>query len=238
MSKKSMSFYNQYKKVNLHGTLNLAQQAAISGVKRFIFISSIKVNGEKTNLDQPFTEQDKPKPTDSYGLSKWKAEKGLQKISKQYGMEFVIIRPTLIYGPGVKGNFQKIISLVKTGIPLPLGAIHNKRSFIAIDNLIDLIIVCLKHPAASNQIFLAADGEDLSTTQLIKELANVASKRLFLIPLPIFILKMFALILGKKIIIDRLIQSLQVDISKSQNLLNWRPKKSLSEGLRLCFQKN
>ncbi|MDA9816928.1 NAD-dependent epimerase/dehydratase family protein [Alphaproteobacteria bacterium] len=235
MDNKTVTSYNEYKKVNLDGTLRLAQQASISGVKRFIFISTIKVNGEKTKKNKPFTELDKPNPVDGYSLSKWEAEKKLIEISTKSGMEFVIIRPSLIYGPGVKGNFGKIISLIKRGLPLPLGAINNKRSFIAIDNLIDLITVCIKHPKASNQLFLAADGKDLSTSQLIKELAMSANKNLFLIPIPVIFLKFIASILRKKTVIDRLNESLQVDISKSKNLLNWTPPISIEKGLFLCF---
>ena len=237
MSKETSTSIEEYKKVNVNGTLNLAEQAAISGVKRFIFISSIKVNGEKTILGKPFTENDKPQPIDAYSISKWTAERGLQKISKKTGMEIVIIRPSLIYGPGVKGNFKKIVSLVKTRLPTPLGAINNKRSFIAIDNLIDLIIICIHHPSASNEIFLAADGEDLSISQLIRKIAKATNKTPILIPVPIFLLKIFALILRKEKVINRLLESLQVDISKSQNLLNWKPPISINEGLDLYFKK-
>ena len=238
MGKETITSFNEYQKVNFHGTLNLASQAAMSGVKRFIFISSVKVNGEKTNIDKPFTELDKPNPIDGYSFSKWEAEKCLEKISKKSGMEFVIIRPALIYGPEVKGNFKNIIDLIKKGIPLPLGKINNKRSFIAIDNLIDLIVVCIRHPRASNQVFLAADGHDLSTSELIRKLTSLADRRLFLIPIPIILLKIIALFFRKKSMVDRLTQSLQVDISKSETLLNWKPPVSINEGLRLCFSKS
>lgn len=237
MTRETAKSFAEYNKVNVDGTLNLAEQAAILGVKRFIFISSIKVNGEKTNLDLPFTEQDKPKPKDIYGISKWEAEKGLQEISKKTNMEIVIIRPPLIYGSEVKGNFKKIINLVKTGIPLPLGKINNKRSFVAVDNLVDIITVCLEHPAASNEVFLVSDGEDISTTELLKKIAKTLDKKSMLITLPIFCLKIPALILGKREMVDRLIGSLQIDISKSQDLLNWNPPISMDEGLRLCFIK-
>ena len=148
----------EYRKVNLDGTLNLARQSAAAGVKRFIFVSSIKVNGEQTSPGQPFQPENETKPFDPYGISKWEAEQGLQQIAAETGMEVVIIRPPLIYGPGVKGNFANLIKLVRKGLPLPLGAIHNRRSMIALDNLVDLIITCIDHPNAANQVFLASDG--------------------------------------------------------------------------------
>ena len=158
----------EYRRVNVDGTLNLARQAAAAGVKRFIFISSIKVNGEQTPLGQPFTADDRPVPEDAYGISKWEAEQSLQQLAAKTGMELVVIRPPLVYGPGVKGNFASMIKLVAKGLPLPFGAIHNQRSLVAIDNLVDMIITCIVHPAAANQVFLAGDGHDLSTTELLR----------------------------------------------------------------------
>ena len=228
----------EYRLVNVEGTLNLARQAANASVKRFIFISSIKVNGEKTSLGQPFTADDMPAPEDAYGISKWEAEQGLTKIASETGMEIVIIRPPLVYGPGVKGNFASIIKLVEKDIPLPLGAIHNQRSLVALDNLVDLIITCIDHPAAANQVFLAGDGQDLSTTELLQGVAKAASKSSRLIPIPSSLLMFAATLLGKKAVAQRLLGSLQVDISKARYLLGWEPPISVEEGLRRCFSKD
>ena len=227
----------EYRKVNVDGTLNLARQAAEAGVKRFIFISSIKVNGEQTVLEQRFTEDGVPAPKDAYGISKWEAEQGLQKLAAETGMEVVIIRPPLIYGPGVKGNFASMIRLVEKGLPLPLGSVRNKRSLVAVDNLVDLIITCIEHPAAANQVFLAGDGQDLSTTELLRGVAKAAGKSSRLISVPAVLLKLAATVLGKKDVADRLLGSLQVDISKAQTLLDWRPPVSVEEGLTRCIQK-
>ncbi len=166
----------EYRRVNVAGTLNLARQAVAAGAKRFIFISSIKVNGEGTTLGKPYRADDLSKPVDPYGISKMEAEQGLQQIAMETGMEVVSIRPPLVYGPGVKANFQAMIRWVNMGIPLPLGAIHNKRSLVALDNLADLIVTCIDHPAAANQTFLAGDGEDLSTTELLQRMAKAMGK--------------------------------------------------------------
>jgi nucleoside-diphosphate-sugar epimerase len=221
----------EYRKVNLEGTLNLARQAAQAGVKRFIFISSIKVNGEQTPLGKPFTPEDTPAPEDPYGISKYEAEQGLQQLAQETGMEVVIIRPPLVYGPGVKGNFASMVRLVEKGIPLPLGAIHNKRSLVALDNLVDLIITCIDHPAAANQVFLAGDGEDLSTTELLRGVANAMGKPARLIPVPAGVLMLGATVLGKKAMAQRLLGSLQVDISKAREVLGWEPVVSVETAL-------
>ena len=225
----------EYRKVNLDGTLNLARQSAAAGVKRFIFVSSIKVNGEQTSPGQPFQPENETKPFDPYGISKWEAEQGLQQIAAETGMEVVIIRPPLIYGPGVKGNFANLIKLVRKGLPLPLGAIHNRRSMIALDNLVDLIITCIDHPNAANQVFLASDGLDLSTTELLRGLAQAMGRSSRLLPIPGAVLMLAASTLGKKPVADRLLGSLQVDISQTQDLLSWTPPISVAEGLRRCF---
>ena len=225
----------EYRKVNVEGTLNLARQAAVAGVKRFIFISSIKVNGEQTPLGKSFTAEDTPAPEDAYGISKWEAEQGLQQLAAETGMEVVIIRPPLVYGPSVKGNFASMIKLVEKGLPLPLGAIHNRRSLVALDNLVDLIISCIDHPAAANQVFLAGDGEDVSTTQLLRGVANAAGKPCRLLPVPAGLLQLGATALGKKAMAQRLLGSLQVDISKARELLGWTPPLSVEQGLKRCF---
>lgn len=225
----------EYRKVNVEGTLNLARQAAKAGVSRFIYISSIKVNGEQTPLGNPFTAEDEPAPEDPYGISKLEAENGLHEIASETGMEVVVIRPPLVYGPGVKGNFASMINLVEKGLPLPLGAIHNKRSLVALDNLVDLIITCIDHPAAANQVFLAGDGQDVSTTELLRGVGQAMGRPARLIPVPAGMLMFGAGLLGKKAVAQRLLGSLQVDISKARNLLGWEPPLSVEEGLRRCF---
>ena len=226
----------EYRRVNVDGTLNLARQAVAAGVKRFIFISSIKVNGEQTPLGHTFTADDVAAPEDAYGMSKLEAEQGLQQLASETGMEVVIIRPPLVYGPGVKGNFASMIKLVEKGLPLPLGAVHNQRSLVALDNLVDLIITCIDHPAAANQVFLAGDGQDLSTTELLRGVAGAMGKPSRLIQVPPSFLMLGATLLGKKAVAQRLLGSLQVDISKACSLLGWEPPISVEEGLRRCFQ--
>ena len=221
-----------FRAVNVQGTLNLARQAAAAGVKRFVFVSSVKVNGEITEMDQPFTANDEPAPIDPYGVSKMEAEQGLRKIAAETGMEVVIIRPPLVYGPGVRANFQTMMRWLARGVPLPLGAIHNRRSMVALDNLVDLIVTCIDHPAAANQTFLVSDGEDLSTTQLLQRLGRALGKPARLIPVPSMFLKVGAALLGKPAIAQRLCGSLQVDISKTQQLLGWVPPLSVDEGLK------
>lgn len=226
----------EYRRVNVDGTLNLARQAADAGIKRFIFISSIKVNGEQTPLGKPYTAEEASAPEDAYGISKWEAEQALQQLAEETGMEVVIIRPPLVYGPGVKGNFANMINLVKKGLPLPLGAIHNQRSLVAVDNLVDLIIACIDHPAAANQTFLAGDGEDVSTTELLQGVGKAMGKPARLIPVPAGMLMFGASLLGKKAIAERLLGSLQVDISKAQRLLGWQPPLTFEQGLNRCFE--
>jgi len=228
----------EYRRVNVDGTLNLARQAAEAGVRRFIFISSIKVNGEQTLIGKPFTAEDIPAPEDAYGISKYEAEQGLLQIAADSGLEVVIIRPPLVYGPGVKGNFSSMMQVVKKGFPLPLGAINNMRSLVALDNLVDLIITCINHPAAANQVFLAGDGEDLSTTELLRGVAKAAGVSSRLIPVPVSVLRFVASLLGKKEVSQRLLGSLQVDISKTRDLLGWTPPLSVEEGLRHCLVDN
>ena len=225
----------EFRKVNVEGTLNLARQAAEAGVKRFVFISSIKVNGEGTEFGKPYTADDAPAPVDPYGISKLEAEQGLLGLASETGMEITIIRPVLVYGPGVKGNFASMINLVEKGIPLPLGAIHNQRSLVGIDNLVDLIIRCIDHPAAANQVFLAADGEDLSTTELLRIVAKAIERPSRLIPVPAPVLQFGATLLGRKAMAQRLLGSLQVDILKTRELLDWTPPVSVDEGLKRCF---
>ena len=231
MNETAIDALSAYRKVNVEGTLNLAKQAAKADVKRFIFISSIKVNGEHSDLDKPFTEEDVANPQDAYSLSKYEAEQGLLLIAEQTGMEVVIIRPPLIYGPGVKANFASMLHFVKRGIPLTFGFINNKRSVVYLGNLISLIIRCIDHPEAANQVFLVSDGEDLSTTQLLTGCAKALGVKARLLPVPQKIIEFFANLLGKQDMAQRLCGNLQVDISKARHLLNWTPPVSVADGL-------
>ncbi len=224
----------EFRKVNVDGTLNLAAQAAKAGVKRFIYISSIKVNGESTELDKPFTEQDAANHQDTYAISKHEAEQGILLIAQQTGMDVVIIRPPLVYGPGVKANFANMLKAVKRGFPLPLGAIYNKRSFVYVGNLVSLIVCCIDHPSASNQVFLVSDGQDLSTTKLLQECAVALGVKPRLLPIPQNLIKRCATILGKQSVVQRLCGNLQVDISKAYNLLGWKPPVTVADGLKAC----
>ena len=214
----------EFKKVNTYGTLNLAQQAADAGVERFIFISSIKVNGESTELGLPFKPDDEYIPVDPYGLSKYEAETGLRKISMKTGMEVVIIRPPLVYGPGVRANFASMMKWINKGFPLPLGGINeNKRSLVSIDNLVDLIITCIDHPNAANQTFLVSDDDDLSTTQLLVNMATALDVPNRLLPIPSSWFVLAAKLIGKPAVSQRLCGSLQVDITKNKEILDWKP---------------
>jgi nucleoside-diphosphate-sugar epimerase len=221
-----------FRQINTQGTLNLARQAAAAGVKRFVFISSVKVNGESTQPGQPFTESDATNPQDAYGVSKQEAEQGLRTIAAQTGMEVVIIRPPLVYGPGVKANFAALMRAVQRGWPLPLGAIHNQRSLVALDNLVDFIMTCCTHVQAANQTFLVSDGQDLSTTQLVRGMARAAGVPARLLPVPVWALHAGARLFGKGNAVQRLCGNLQVDISKARQLLGWTPPVSVDEGLR------
>ena len=220
-----------FREMNVKGTACLAGQLVDNGVKRFVFISSIKVNGETTS-GHPFTADDTPAPKDPYGISKWETEQVLQRIAEKTGLEVVIIRPPLVYGPGVRANFLRLMQAVKRGMPLPLGAINNRRSLVALDNLMDLIDTCLNHPAARNQTFLVSDGSDLSTTELIKNMAAALGRPTRLIPVPESLLRVVAKLLGKTSIAQRLCSSLQVDINKTRDMLGWSPPVTGEEALR------
>ena len=217
---------------------NLARQAAASGVKRFVFISSIKVNGEATLPGRPFTEQDAAAPQDAYSISKMEAEQGLRQIAAQTGMELVIVRSPLVYGPGVRANFAALMRAVERGVPLPLGSIDNRRSLVALDNLIDFIVTCIHHPAAAHQSFLVSDGEDLSTPELIRRMARAVGRPARLLPVPLWVLRAGALVLGKQDKLQRLCGNLQLDISKARGLLGWQPPVTVEEGLRRALADN
>jgi len=224
----------EFRKVNFDGSLSLARSAVKAGVKRFIFLSSIGVNGNN-NL-YPYTETDVPSPQGFYALSKWEAEVGLREIAKQTGLELVIIRPTLVYGEGAPGNIARLVKLIKCPIPLPLGAVNNRRSFIGVDNLISLIVVCLDHPAAANELFLAADSEDVSTTKLLRLLSSGLDKSVCLLPIPVSFLKIGFYLTGKRDVAISLLGSLRVDISKARKTLNWYPSLSLEDGLKKVIE--
>ena len=221
-----------FRAVNVQGTLNLARQAAAAGVRRFVFISSVKVNGEHTLPGHLFGADDEPLPVDAYGISKMEAESGLRELAAKTGMEVVIIRPPLVYGPGVKANFAALMRAVQRGWPLPLGAIHNRRSLVAVDNLVDFILTCAALPEAANQTFLVSDGHDLSTTELVRGLAHAARVPARLLPVPVWALRAGAALFGKRDAVERLCSNLQVDISKARRLLDWAPPVSVEEGLR------
>lgn len=232
MNESSADPMSAFRAVNVDATLNLASQAASAGVRRFIFISSIKVNGEGTVEGKPYSASDTPAPADAYGISKLEAEVGLRALAERTGLEVTIIRPVLVYGPGVKANFYRMMGWLNRGIPLPLGAIYNKRSLVALDNLVDLIVTCVDSPGAANQTFLVSDGEDLSTTELLQRTGVALGKPARLLPIPGSSLEVGAALLGKREVAQRLCGSLQVDISKTREILGWRPPVSIDEALR------
>ncbi|MCJ8205253.1 SDR family oxidoreductase [Pseudomonas sp. RGM2987] len=221
-----------FRQINVQATENLARHAASCGVKRFIFISSIKVNGEQTSPGAPFTADDSPAPVDPYGVSKLEAELALMEIGRETGMEIVIIRPPLIYGDGVKANFLVMLKWLNKGVPLPFGAVTNLRSLVSMENLVDLIIVCIDHPGAAGQIFLVSDNEDISTTRLLRELSIGLDKKARLLPVPQRLLLGIGRVLRKEASIGRLCNSLQVDISKTCERLNWKPRIDAASALR------
>lgn len=221
-----------FRRVNAQATLELARQAVQAGVKRFVFLSSVKVNGELTPPGRAFTPDDEPAPEDAYGISKLEAEKALRDVCSETGMEFVVIRPPLVYGPGVRGNFQAMVRAIRRGIPLPLGAVNNRRSLVALDNLVDLILVCLAHPAAANQVFMAADGEVVSSSDLLRKIAAAYGVPARLLPVPAGLLRLCATVLGKRAAADRLLGSLAVDASKTRDMLGWTPVVSMDEQLK------
>ena len=220
-----------FRRVNVEGTLRLARQAADSGVRRFLFVSSVGVNGNAS--ERPFTERDVPAPQEPYAVSKYEAEQGLWKLAAETGMEVVVIRPPLVYGPGAPGNFGSLLRWVNKGVPLPLGAVtQNRRSLVALDNLVDLIVTCLDHPAAAGETFLVADGEDVSTAGLLRKVGDALERPARLVPVPVWLLRAGAAALGKREMARRLLGSLQVDASKAREVLGWAPPVSLDDGLR------
>ena len=222
----------EFRRVNVAGSLNLARQAIAAGVKRFVYLSSIKVNGEGTVPGKPYTADDKPQPQDPYGISKAEAEQALRGLAEASPMELVIIRPPLVYGPGVKANFLSMMRWLWRGVPLPFSMTRNKRSFVALDNLVDLIVTCMESPAAANQTFLVSDGDDLSTSELLQAMGEALGKPVRLFPIPIWLLTTMAAAIGKPAIAQRLFGSLQVDITKTCTMLDWSPPRSVSTALK------
>lgn len=220
-----------YTDVNLTLTTKLAEQAKIHGVKTFIFISTIKVNGEETG-DTPFTADDIPRPTDDYGISKNLAEKEILKLHQPGVFNVVIIRPCLVYGYGVKANFKSLIGFVEKGLPLPFGLVNNRRSLVSVDNLIDLIFTCSTNSKAAGQIFLVSDDKDLSLPELIQTIAQSMHKKILMLPIPLSILKAGLTLIGKKDLAHRLFSNLQVDITKTKRQLNWAPPYTMEQSLQ------
>ena len=221
-----------YRQVNVLGTINLARKAAQAGVRRFVFLSSVKVNGESTIIGNPFTPFDIPAPSEPYGISKLEAEQSLTALAAETGMEVVIVRPPLVYGPGAKANFAALLRAVQRGWPLPFGCVHNQRSFLALENLVDFISTCATHPAAANHTFLVSDGQDLSTIELVRGIAKATGVSARLLPVPVWALRAGGVLLGKGNMVQRLCCNLQVDISNARNLLGWVPPVSVEDGLR------
>ena len=232
MARPTLASQSDYQRINVEGTVRLAQQAAQLGVRRFIFVSSIKVNGEKTPKERGFTVTDAAAPTDDYGRSKLDCERALLEISNTHSMEIVVVRPPLLYGPGVRGNFQSLLKLVASGVPLPLKSIDNRRSFMAIDNLVDLLITCINHPHAANRVFLVSDGQDLSTPDLVLRIGVAMGLSVKIFSVPPWMLSICSVALGKPGVAQRMCESLQVDMTTTQQVLGWNPPINLEEGLR------
>lgn len=236
MNETSTSPLDAYRQTNVQGTLNLAKKAVQSGVKRFIYLSSIKVNGEETR-ETPFKPDDLFKSNDPYGVSKYEAEQELLELAKNAKLEVVIIRPVLIYGPHVKANFKNMINLANKKIPLPIGCLDNKRSIVSVYNLADLIEVCLTHANAKNEIFLVSDQDDISVKQLFEKLAHYQNNKLMILPIPKKLISLLATLVGKGAMASRLCSELVVDTSKNTALLDWRAPYSVDDSLARIFNK-
>ncbi len=226
----------EFRSVNVAGTERLARQAAQSGVRRLVFVSSVKVNGERTESGECFSETDPPCPEDAYGISKWEAEQALHRVARETGLEVVVVRPPLVYGPGVKGNFATMLKVLRQGIPLPLASVRNRRSLIFVDNLVDALICCAAHPAAAMQTYLVSDGEDLSTPELLRRLGHAAGMPVRLFPCPAGLLRFAGKLAGKAGAVDRLLGSLQVDSGKIRRELGWSPPCPVELGLKATIE--
>lgn len=224
-----------YHTINTLGTERLATQAVAAGVRRFVYVSTIKVNGEET-YDKPFSERDRVHPSDLYANSKWEAEQALMRVSRATGLEVVIARPPLVYGPGVKGNVLSLMRLIYKGVPLPVGACHNQRSLLGLGNFVDFLVTCVDHPAAAGETFVLSDGEDLSTPDLIRRLAAAMDRPARLLSIPPVIFRLAARMIGRPSIYQRLCGSLQVDSGHARRLLGWTPPQSVDAGLAVTAQ--
>lgn len=222
---------SEFRRTNVDGSVNLARQAAASGVRRLVFLSSVKVNGEHTDGRLPFSEEGVASPEDAYGISKHEAELGLRQVSSETDLEVVIIRPPLVYGPGVKGNFRNLLRVADTVLPLPFGAIHNRRSMVYLGNLVDFTLKAAEHPLAANQTFLISDGEDLSTTELFQLARRGLGRPSRLIPVPPSLFRVLGKLARKNDVVGRLLGSLQVDSTKAHQLLRWTAPFSSKYGL-------
>ena len=232
MRESAINPLEEFRRVNVQGTEHLARSAAASGVKRFVYVSSIKVNGEETLGGKSYAERDLPMPQDAYGVSKWEAEQALHRVAEETGLELVIVRPPLVYGAGVKGNFAQLLSVLACGIPLPLASIKNHRDLIYVGNLVDALIACATHSNAAGQTYMVSDGERVSTPDLIRNLANALGKSNLVFPFPISVMRFCAGLLGKSAALDRLTQSLQIDSSKIRKELGWQPPYTMQQGLQ------
>ncbi|HEY6093506.1 MAG TPA: SDR family oxidoreductase [Gallionellaceae bacterium] len=221
-----------FRQVNVQGTARLAQAAAAAGVRRLVYVSSIKVNGEETVGERRYDEYDVPAPQDPYGISKWEAEQALHRVAQETGLEMVIVRPPLVYGPGVKGNFAQMLRAVARGWPLPLASVVNQRDLLYLGNLVDALILCASHPAAAGQTYLLSDGEPVSTQELLRELASALQVPARLFPCPAALLRLLAGLSGKSAQLQRLLGSLQLDAGKIRADLGWKPPYTLQQGLR------
>lgn len=221
-----------FRAVNVGGSLHLAECAARAGVRRFVFISSVKVNGESNPVNRPFEASCVANPQDAYGLSKWEAEQELQALCERTGMQLVVVRPPLVYGPGVRGNFHRLMTHLYRGLPLPLAALDNRRSLLAMENLVDFLSLCLSHPAAAGQTFMLSDGEDLSVAQLARHLLAALGRPDRLLPMPRIVLQRSLELFGRRAVAQRLCGELRVDIAKNHRLLGWRPPVAAADALR------
>lgn len=224
--------WEAFREVNVAGTRRLACEAASAGVRRLVYVSSIGVLGTSTTGRVAFSTADIPAPNEPYGRSKWEAELALQEVALQTGLEVSVIRPPLVYGPHAPGNFRRLLGLIRRGVPLPLGAVRNQRSLVALDNLVDLICLCVKHPAAAGGTFLVADGTAVSTPALIRGIADAMGRRARLLPIPVGVLRLAGRALGKSAEVERLVGSLEVDITHTCETLGWTPPVDMAEGLR------
>ena len=241
LKKTSSNSSTEFKSINIDGTANLANQAASAGVKRFLYLSSIKVNGEETFPGEPFKPDNEPSPVDEYGKSKLEAERQLINISTKTEMDFVIIRPVMVYGPGVKGNLLSLLKWISRGLPLPLGSTKNLRDLVSVHNLVDLIFLCLTHPSAANQIFCVSDDEPISTSYLVNKMSKSFDRSIINFPISPYLLKILLQLINRSDISQKLISSLEVDIKKTKELLDWEPTYSFDEAINStvsCFLAN